>query len=61
MTVGADSDLSLTVDGTGAIISNTVQDTDITFKVNDGGSTTTVMTIDGAESRSGYWNNNTNS
>ena len=52
-TVGADSDLSLTVDGTGAIIANTVQDTDITFKVNDGGSTTTVMTIDGAESRVG--------
>jgi len=52
-TVGADSDLSLTIDGTGAIISNTVQDTDITFKVNDGGSTTTVMTIDGAESRVG--------
>ena len=52
-TVGADSDLSLTVDGTGAIISNTVQDTDITFKVNDGGSTTTVMTIDGSESRIG--------
>ncbi len=52
-TVGADSDLSLTVDGTGAIISNTVQNTDITFKVNDGGSTTTVMTIDGSESRIG--------
>ena len=52
-TVGSDSDLSLTVDGTGAIISNTVQDTDITFKVNDGGATTTVMTIDGAESRVG--------
>ena len=52
-TVGADSDLSLTVDGTGAIIANAVQDTDITFKVNDGGSTTTVMTIDGAESRIG--------
>ena len=53
LTVGADSDLSLTVDGTGAIISNTIQDTDITFKVNDGGSTTTVMTIDGSESRIG--------
>ena len=52
-TVGADSDLSLTVDGTGGIIANTVQDTDITFKVNDGGVTTTVMTIDGAESRIG--------
>ena len=52
-TVGADSDLSLTVDSTGAVISNTVQDTDISFKVNDGGSITTVMTIDGAESRVG--------
>ena len=52
-TVGADSDLSLTVDGTGGIIANTVQDTDITFKVNDGGVTTTVMTIDGSESRIG--------
>jgi hypothetical protein len=30
-----------------------VQDTDITFKVNDGGVTTTVMTVDGAESRVG--------
>ena len=36
MTVGIDSDLSLTVDSSGAIISNTIQDTDITFKVNDG-------------------------
>ena len=51
--VGADSDLTLTVDGTGAIISNTVTNTDITFKVNDGGVTTTVMTIDGSESRIG--------
>ena len=53
VSVGADSDLSLIVDGTGAIISNTVQDTDIRFKVNDGGTTTTVMTIDGSESRIG--------
>jgi hypothetical protein len=51
--IGGDSDLSLTVDSGGAIISNTVTDTDITFKVNDGGSTTTVMTIDGSESRVG--------
>ena len=51
--VGADSDLTLTVDGTGAIISNTVTNTDITFKVNDGGVTTTVMTIDGSESNVG--------
>ena len=53
LTVGADSDLSLTIDSTGAVIANTVQDTDMTFKVNDGGTTTTVMTIDGAESRVG--------
>jgi hypothetical protein len=53
LTIGSDSDLTLTVDSTGAIISNVVQDTDITFKVNDGGSTTTVMTIDGSTSRIG--------
>jgi len=51
--VGVDSDLALTVDSTGAIISNTTQDTDIRFKVNDGGSTTTVMSIIGASSRVG--------
>ena len=53
MTVGTDSDISVTVDATGGIIANTIQDTDITFKVNDGGVTTTVMTIDGSESRVG--------
>ncbi len=52
-TVGADSDLSITVDSTGAIVSNVISNTDITFKVNDGGTTTTVMTIDGSESRVG--------
>ena len=51
--IGADADLSLTVDASGAIISNTVPNTDITFKVNDAGTTTTVMTIDGSESRVG--------
>jgi len=53
LTVGTDSDITLTVDSTGGIISNVTQDTDITFKVNDGGSTTTVMTIDGSTSRVG--------
>ena len=53
LVVGADNDLTLTVDGTGAIISNTVTNTDISFKVNDAGVTTTVMTIDGSESRIG--------
>jgi hypothetical protein len=51
--IGVDSDFTLTVDASGGIISNTVQDTDITFKVNDAGTTTTVMTIDGSESRVG--------
>lgn len=53
LTVGADNDLSFTVDSSGAIISNTITNTDITFKVNDAGTTTTVMTIDGSESRVG--------
>ena len=53
LTVGADSDLKFSVDTTGGIIQNQVSNTDITFKVNDAGVTTTVMTIDGAESRVG--------
>ena len=53
LSIGADSDVTITVDSSGGIIANTTQDTDITFKVNDGGSTTTVMTIDGSESKVG--------
>jgi hypothetical protein len=53
LTIGTDSDITITVDATGGIISNVTPDTDITFKVNDGGSTTTVMTIDGSTSRVG--------
>jgi hypothetical protein len=53
MTVGADNDLSLTVDATGINIANTSSNTDITFKVNDGGTTTAVMTVDGDTSRIG--------
>ena len=56
MTVGADNDLSITVDGTGVNLSNIIQNTDISFKVNDGGSSSTVMTIDGSESRVGILN-----
>ena len=56
MTVGADNDLSLTVDATGVVIANTTQNTDIEFKVNDGGATVTVMHIDGASSRVGILN-----
>ena len=53
LTIGADNDFKITVDGTGSVISNVVVDTDITFKVNDGGTITTVMTIDGSASRIG--------
>jgi hypothetical protein len=53
MTVGADNDLSVTVDSGGIIIANTISDTDVTFKVNDGGVTTTLMTLDGSEARIG--------
>tara|TARA_A100001015_G_C14999636_1_gene717867 strand:+ start:743 stop:2101 length:1359 start_codon:yes stop_codon:yes gene_type:complete len=53
LVVGADSDFSFTVESTGGVISNSVNNTDITFKVNDAGVTTTVMTIDGSESRVG--------
>ncbi len=53
LTIGADSDIKVSVDSTGGIIQNQVSDTDITFKVNDGGVTTTVMTIDGSTSRIG--------
>jgi len=53
MILGADSDLTISVDSGGVILANTTPNTDITFKVNDGGTTTTVMTIDGSESRVG--------
>tara|TARA_R110000765_G_scaffold4807_5_gene15155 strand:- start:196 stop:1413 length:1218 start_codon:yes stop_codon:yes gene_type:complete len=56
MTIGADNDLSITVDGSGINLSNIIQNTDITFKVNDGGVSSTVMTLDGAESRVGILN-----
>jgi hypothetical protein len=51
--LGTDSDFTISVDASGTILSNATQDTDITFKVNDGAVTTTVMTIDGSESRVG--------
>ena len=48
LTIGADSDLSLRVESSGPVISNVISDSDITFKVNDGGTTTTLMTMDGS-------------
>jgi hypothetical protein len=40
--------LSLRVESSGPVISNVISDSDITFKVNDGGTTTTLMTMDGS-------------
>jgi len=56
ITVGADNDLSITVDGTGVNIANTTANTDISFKINDSGSPKTAMTIDGATGRIGIGN-----
>lgn len=56
LTVGVDNDLRLLVEAAGPTIQSTISDADITFKVNDGGTTTTVMTMDGATSRIGIGN-----
>jgi len=48
--VGGDSDGRLFVTGTDVYLRNQTSDGDIIFQVNDGGSTTTCMTIDGATS-----------
>lgn len=50
LVLGQDGDLSISVSGTDVIIANLNSDGDIIFKVNDGGVTTTVMTVDGATS-----------
>lgn len=56
LTIGIDNDLRLLVESAGPTIQSIIQDADITFKVNDGGVNTTVMTIDGATSRIGIGN-----
>lgn len=56
LSVGADTDLRLLVEAAGPTIQSVISDADITFKVNDGGTTTTVMTMDGATSRIGIGN-----
>ena len=50
VTIGTDSDLSLTISGDNIILKNQTSNGDIVFRVNDGGVTTTVMTLDGATS-----------
>ena len=56
LTVGANNDFRVLIEAAGPTIQSTQSDDDITFKVNDGGVTTTVMTIDGATSRIGIGN-----
>jgi len=48
ITVGASSDLTVTVSTDDVVIKNNTSDGDITIGVNDGGTPTTVLTIDGA-------------
>jgi len=48
LTVGADSDLRFSVSGTTVQVDNQTQDGNVVFRVNDGGVTTTVLTLDGA-------------
>jgi hypothetical protein len=50
LAVGVDSDFRVSVSGTDVTIQNQTQDGDISIKVNDGGSTTTVVNFDGATS-----------
>ena len=51
MVVGVDSDFTVGVSGSDVSLSNTTSDGDILIKVNDGGVTSTAMTIDGATNR----------
>lgn len=51
LVVGADSDLTISVSSSDVSLINATLDGDIIFKVNDGGSSTTALTIDGATSR----------
>jgi hypothetical protein len=53
LTIGLDSDLRILLDPSGVHIQNNTVDTDIIFRVNDGGVVTTVMTMDGATARMG--------
>jgi len=54
LNIGAGSDLTISIEnGQDAVIKNNTNNSDITFKVNDGGVTTSVMMIDGANSRVG--------
>ena len=51
LTVGTGSDLTVTVSGTDVTFANTSSNGDIIFTVNDGGSTTEVLRMNGASGR----------
>ena len=51
LSVGVDQDLGISVSGSDVTIANSTSDGDLIFTVNDGGSVTTALTIDGATSR----------
>ena len=48
LSVGADSDVNISVSGSDATIKNVTTDGDLILSVNDGGVQTTVITVDGA-------------
>ena len=51
LSVGVDQDLTVSVSGSDVTVKNVTTDGDIIFNVNDGGSDTVAMTIDGATAR----------
>ena len=51
LTIGAGSDLTVTVSGTDVTFANTSSNGDILFTVNDGGVTKTLMTLDGGDGK----------
>lgn len=53
LTIGADSDFRILLDNVGVHMQNNTVDQDIIFRVNDGGTITTVMSMDGSTARIG--------
>ena len=53
LTLGTDSDFRILIDNVGVHMQNNTVDEDLIFRVNDGGTITTVMTIEGSTARVG--------
>lgn len=51
LSIGVDQDLTVSVSGSDVSVKNVTTDGDIIFNVNDGGSDTVAMTVDGATAR----------